>query len=230
MINDGNNNDEDNHDDYNWIVKSMCERRNDFVVWNVYKILIRTWNVKTSFCDNDDDLKKWIFHNSDSNNSNDNIDIIVIGLQEIINLNNPLSSTLDLLSLTQSNYWKEKFLKVINKNNNSFNVVNTINCVGMCMFLFVKQDICHRISGIIIHIHYKKSHHYIIIDIRSSITPTGFLGLFGNKGAVSISIILDDTPICFVNCHLTSGRYTYDFTYTNSNININTNTNTHIKY
>jgi hypothetical protein len=133
--------------------------------------------------------------------------------QEIINLNNPLSSTLDLLSLSQTNYWKEKLLKVINNTNTNttYNIVNTVNCVGMCMFLFVKQDICHRISGIIIIIIIIIIITIIIttIDVRSSITPTGFLGLFGNKGAVSISIVLDDTPICFVNCHLTSGRYTY---------------------
>ena len=156
------NENKDNQDDYSWIIKNMHERRNDFIEWNAHKIIIRTWNVKTSFCENENDLYKWIFHNYDNHKiDNEDIDIIVVGLQEIINLNNPLSSTLDLLSSSQTNYWEEKFLKVIN-NNATYNVLSKVNCVGMCMFLFVKQDICHRISGIIIHIYYNKSslHHY----------------------------------------------------------------------
>ena len=176
-------------EDYNWITEHMFDRRHDYHIVSSYGICIRSWNVKASFCDNDSDLYQWIFHNTSSSSS---IDIIAIGLQEIINLNNPFSSALDVLSSSQTLYWKEKLLHVINSNtttSSKYISLNTINCVGMCLLLFVKEDICHRIS-----------------DIRNTTTPTGFLGIFGNKGAVSISIVIDDTPICFVNAHLTSGR------------------------
>jgi len=221
------------NNDYNWITNEMSSRRNDYIAMSSYNVVIRSWNVKTGFCDNDHDLYRLIFNtNTNTNTDTDNttststntntntknttntnttsatnsnttntnitntsskspIDMIVIGLQEIINLNNPFSSTLDILSLSQTIHWKQKLLNVINSNSNGikYNVISTVNCVGMCMLLYVRDDICCRIS-----------------DLRTSITPTGFLGIFGNKGAVSISIVIDDTTMCFVNAHLTSGR------------------------
>ena len=36
--------------------------------------------------------------------------------------------------------------------------------------------------------------------------PTGFLGQWGNKGGVGMSMRINDTTICFINSHLAAGE------------------------
>lgn len=43
-------------------------------------------------------------------------------------------------------------------------------------------------------------------DVSSINCKTGMGGLYGNKGALLCRFVVDDTSLCFVNCHLAAGQ------------------------
>lgn len=43
-------------------------------------------------------------------------------------------------------------------------------------------------------------------DLNISQVKTGLAGRFGNKGSIVARMVLDDTSICFSNCHLAAGQ------------------------
>lgn len=45
-----------------------------------------------------------------------------------------------------------------------------------------------------------------IRSIKSGKTKTGLGGFHGNKGGIAVRLMVDDSSICFVNCHLAAGQ------------------------
>jgi hypothetical protein len=41
--------------------------------------------------------------------------------------------------------------------------------------------------------------------VQAAVVSTGFGGYLGNKGAVAVRMFIFDSPVCFVNAHLSSG-------------------------
>lgn len=62
------------------------------------------------------------------------------------------------------------------------------------------------LAGIHLIIFAKKKYESFIKDCTNNYIKTGFYGLFGNKGAVSIYFKIYDTSFLFVNCHLIKGK------------------------
>ena len=60
--------------------------------------------------------------------------------------------------------------------------------VGCFIGLFVKAKLLGRIR-----------------ELKTTKIKTGFGGNTGNKGAVALRFMLDDTSMMFINCHLISG-------------------------
>ena len=48
----------------------------------------------------------------------------------------------------------------------------------------------------------KRKHITVLRDIEVNYTRTGFGGLWGNKGGVSVRMQLNGNSICIVSCHL----------------------------
>lgn len=48
----------------------------------------------------------------------------------------------------------------------------------------------------------KKPWKELASRIETDAQGTGIMGVMGNKGAVAISLVLQDTELCFVNSHL----------------------------
>ncbi len=61
--------------------------------------------------------------------------------------------------------------------------------VGQYIALFVRKRLISRIK-----------------DVKTCKIKTGLEGFAGNKGAVALRFMLDDTSIVAVNCHLASGK------------------------
>ena len=105
-------------------------------------------------------------------------------------------------------YFGDNFIK-INESN--------LNAIHLC--IFAKKEISR-------HFH----------DLRNGEIKTGFLNLFGNKGAVSVSMKYLDKYILFIGCHLAAGqdendkRYENLFRISNSlSVSINKDANTKLK-
>ncbi|VVC33733.1 Endonuclease/exonuclease/phosphatase,Inositol polyphosphate-related phosphatase [Cinara cedri] len=58
-----------------------------------------------------------------------------------------------------------------------------------------------KMVGLLLNVFCKRKHISHLKEMEISETPTGLLGLWGNKGAVSFSFKIHDTTICCINCH-----------------------------
>ena len=60
--------------------------------------------------------------------------------------------------------------------------------VGLYLSVWVRKSLLPHVRG-----------------IQTAVVATGFGGYLGNKGAVAARLYVHDTPLCFVNAHLSSG-------------------------
>jgi len=58
-----------------------------------------------------------------------------------------------------------------------------------------------KMVGLLLNVFCKRKHVPYLMEMESLETRTGFLGLWGNKGAVSFSFKFRGITICCVNCH-----------------------------
>lgn len=58
-------------------------------------------------------------------------------------------------------------------------------------------------QGLVTSLYLKRSHLVYLRDVETLWTRRGFGGMWGNKGAVSIRLVLHGCSLCIVNCHLT---------------------------
>lgn len=66
--------------------------------------------------------------------------------------------------------------------------------VGLHIALFTKKGMNHRLT-----------------DLATSKVKLGFQGKMGNKGAVLLRFLFEDTSFCFINAHLESGHNFLDY-------------------
>lgn len=131
-------------------------------------------------------------------------DILVFGLQEIVNLEsnkNAAKGFLKILSSSQNSQqqneadyqsktkaWKDRLVKAMKDNyKQPFVLIEARNMVGLLIAILVREDFLrsNRIS-----------------NIDSFHVSTGMGGTYGNKGAIITRFILDNTSFCFITSHL----------------------------
>lgn len=141
-----------------------------------YKIYCVTWNVNQACPPSNLELSALLTTTPDPP------DIYAIGLQEI-----DMTPYTIVKGETRPDYsWIECLLKGFHPYD-SYKEITTVRLVGMMLTIFVKESIFPLISKV----------------CKSSI-GTGKFKL-GNKGAVAVSLRLNDTLLCFVNSHFAAG-------------------------
>ncbi|XP_037663871.1 inositol polyphosphate 5-phosphatase K isoform X1 [Choloepus didactylus] len=112
------------------------------------------------------------------NNQNLNLDIYIIGLQEMN------CGIMSLLSDTAfEDPWSSFFMDVLSPL--SFIKVSSVRMQGLLLLVFAKHQ------------------HLPFIQILSTkSTPTGFFGYWGNKGGVNTCLKLYGYHVSIINCHL----------------------------
>ncbi|KAJ9598186.1 hypothetical protein L9F63_011124 [Diploptera punctata] len=60
-----------------------------------------------------------------------------------------------------------------------------------------------RLQGLLLSLFCLRKHLLHLRDIETQYTKTGFGGMWGNKGAVTIRLSIYGCSVCIVNCHLT---------------------------
>ncbi|KAI7935822.1 hypothetical protein MJO28_016693 [Puccinia striiformis f. sp. tritici] len=144
-------------------------------------------------------------------------DLIVFGFQEMIDLenkkltaktvllggrkkpsgNNTSSSAGNSEKLSDSvsqvyRKWHDKLVATVRTfmpPDDPYVVIHTENLVGLFTCVFVKS-----------------SERAKIRDIAVTTVKTGMKGRYGNKGAILARLVIDDSSICFINCHLAAGQ------------------------
>mmetsp|Transcript_5987 Transcript_5987/g.5308 ORF Transcript_5987/g.5308 Transcript_5987/m.5308 type:complete len:158 (+) Transcript_5987:1480-1953(+) len=83
--------------------------------------------------------------------------------------------------------WKEVFLNNLNKFGN-YIPVKEQGLVGMLLLVFVKEE-----------------HRTRVTKVETDVVKTGLAGSLGNKGAVCVKFMVDDSSFGFINVHMEAG-------------------------
>ncbi|KAG0144311.1 hypothetical protein CROQUDRAFT_47506 [Cronartium quercuum f. sp. fusiforme G11] len=189
-----------------WLAREMRKREHEYCTYRPLRVLICSWNVDAcrpsdlvGTADNvsflDDVLK-----------STTSPDIIVFGFQEMIDLENKKLTAKTVLlggrkkgaeklsdGVSQAyRQWHDRLVVAVRMAmpaEEPYVVAHTQNLVGLFTCVFVKV-----------------SERAKMRDIAITTVKTGMKGRYGNKGAILARLVVDDSSICFINCHLAAGQ------------------------
>lgn len=152
-----------------------------------YRVYVVTWNVGSRFPDNISLRQLLGLHDDASGDAADYLpDIYAIGLQEV-----NAQPQQQVLGLFKEDPWTHKAKKLLRFYN--YVAVKTEQMQGLLLTMFVRRP----------HIEHIK-------DMEAEFTRTGFGGIWGNKGAVSIRFSLYGCGISFVVAHLAAHDHQLD--------------------
>ncbi|KAG4095810.1 DNase I-like protein [Neocallimastix lanati (nom. inval.)] len=131
----------------------------------------------------------------------DSPDIIVVGLQEIVDLESKTVNAKSFLLKAKKKSKKEKLdnrqqlwvdaikNNLLNSQNEKYENISCTQMVGLFLAVFVKPCIHDRIS---------------CVDVDT--VETGLKGYHGNKGSIALRMLIDDSSICIINTHLAANQ------------------------
>ncbi|PVU95702.1 hypothetical protein BB561_001658 [Smittium simulii] len=214
-----------------WIYNQLRNHSDSYCQYNDWDVRVLSWNAGATKpseiykADRTYDatfLRHWISDNPKlfgaENSTNKAPDMIVVNLQEVIDLESKRANAKVLWNIktsiksisqakisTRCKQWVSELLSVINSiyPNEKFALVESKDLVGLFICAFVQSAHLHRIHS-----------------IGFTDAKTGLGGLYGNKGAVSVRFIVDDTAFCFINAHLTAGEKSSSVTSRNNDCNV----------
>ena len=114
------------------------------------------------------------------------IDLYVLGLQEIVDINSPAEALRPYTDPGPSQKWKAALLNALPP---GFEVVAEQQLVGLLLLVAASPSMTAKVSS-----------------VNTTSVGTGMFGYMGNKGAVAARMVLGETTtVVFVNCHLAAG-------------------------
>ncbi|VAH22012.1 unnamed protein product [Triticum turgidum subsp. durum] len=91
--------------------------------------------------------------------------------------------------------------RVVERKNSNFVRIISKQMVGIYLSVWVQRGLRRHIQ-----------------NLRVSTVGVGAMGYIGNKGSISVSMSIYQTPFCFVCCHLTSGEKDGNLTKRNADV------------
>ncbi|KAI1293974.1 hypothetical protein EDD11_008293 [Mortierella claussenii] len=191
------------------LTKGMVDRSKEYCQWRDLKILICSWNIdasKPAAQDVNGGADRRLFESwLTSMDQEGPPDIISVGFQEIVDLESKKMTAKSLLkgskraeTETISKQYKRWQIYLTNKVRElyapmgiNFKLLECSNLVGLFSCVFVRDQEWENIRSEWTHV---------------DMVKTGLKGYHGNKGGIATRLIIDDTSISFVNCHLAAGQ------------------------
>ena len=202
------------------VENEMQKREEEYCSFRDINIVVCTWNAGAS---TPSDLGRG--QHNDQNflenvlNSAESPDIIVFGFQELVDLENkkltastsPVNLSSDIESILkgksknktqpaiqehmsrQYRVWQEKLVSALRlataDQDDQYVLLHSATLVGLFTCIFIR---------------YREKQN--VRKLSATEVKTGLGGLHGNKGALVVRFMLDDSSLCFVNCHLAAGQ------------------------
>lgn len=141
-------------------------------------ILAGTFNVNAETYEQD--ITNWV------NPDNVGHDIIVIGLEEVVELTTTQMMVTD--DDSKKKFWESKIKKTLNQNGLNYSLTWSNQLGGIVLLFYVRDD----------QIMYIK-------DVNGMVKKTGFGGISANKGGVALSFTYSSTRFCFIVSHFAAG-------------------------
>ena len=125
-------------------------------------------------------------HDTPGEAHHDQIDLYVLGLQEVIDVTSMTEAVKPFTDPNPAKKWKKYLRRALPK---GYKKVASEQLFGLLILVFASPELAPSISS-----------------VSATSVGTGLMGYFGNKGAVSIRLMVGEaTTMCFVNCHLAAG-------------------------
>ncbi|KAK5627335.1 hypothetical protein RRF57_003050 [Xylaria bambusicola] len=136
--------------------------------------------------------------------SSDSPDILVFGFQELVDLEDKTATAKRFLNLKKKDTtdqermshqyrdWRDFLVRSLDDYmpaDHLYHLLHTATLVGLFTCIFVKSTLRDRVRNL------------SSVDVKR-----GMGGLHGNKGAIVVRFMIDDTSLCFINCHLAAGQ------------------------
>jgi len=187
-----------------WMESLMQEHDSQYCSFREMSVAVLTWNAGAS-------KPQHLQHTKEDSNffreymgSRDLPDIFVFGFQELVDLEDKKTTAKAFFKSKkkdadeqqhmshQYRAWRDHLTRCIEDympTTQPYSLLHTASMVGLFTCIFVKASERSRIK----HVH-------------TAEVKRGMGGLHGNKGALVLRMVLDDSSICFVNCHLAAGQ------------------------
>jgi hypothetical protein len=189
-----------------WLDARMLARDSEFCTFRELSVAVMTWNagackpshVQKQYMSQDDNFLR------DYMQAQGSPDILVFGFQELVDLENKKVTAKSFFKSKkkdpaeqehmshQYRAWRDYLTRCIEDfmpGDTTYVPLHTASMVGLFTCIFVKSPLRSRIK----HVH-------------TSEIKRGMGGLHGNKGALVLRMVLDDSSLCFLNCHLAAGQ------------------------
>jgi WD40 repeat protein len=193
----------DGHLQEDWLEAEMKARDVEYCDFQRLKTLVMTWNAGAStpnslrYSESDSTFIQNLLRSSGSP------DILVFGFQELVDLEDKTATAKRFLKPKkkegsdqermshQYRDWRDFLARSLDDymSGDLYHLLHTAPLVGLFTCIFVKADLRDRIS-----------------NLTSAEVKRGMGGLHGNKGAIAVRFMIDDTSLCFTNCHLAAGQ------------------------
>ncbi|KAI1450016.1 DNase I-like protein [Annulohypoxylon stygium] len=168
------------------------------------KVLAMTWNAGAStpnslrYSESDAIFIQNLLQSSDSP------DIIIFGFQELVDLEDKTATAKRFFKPKKKDAsdqekmshqyrdWRDFLVRSLDDYmpaDHLYHLLQTATLVGLFTCIFVKSSLRDRIR-----------------NLNNSEIKRGMGGLHGNKGAIIVRFMIDDTSLCFINCHLAAGQ------------------------
>ncbi|KAF6819141.1 inositol polyphosphate [Colletotrichum sojae] len=187
-----------------WHETEMKAMDTQYCEFQDLKVLVMTWNAGAStphslrYAEEDAEFIRSLLQ------ANSSPDILVFGFQELVDLEDKTATAKRFLKVKkkegsdqermshQYRDWRDFLLKSLDDYMPAdclYHLLHTATLVGLFTCIFVKSTLRDRIR-----------------NLSASEVKRGMGGLHGNKGAIVVRFMVDDSSLCFINCHLAAGQ------------------------
>ncbi|KAI0115514.1 Endonuclease/exonuclease/phosphatase [Nemania sp. FL0031] len=187
-----------------FLENEMKSMDSQYSVFEDIKVQALTWNAGAStpsslrYSDDDAAFIQNLLQSSDCP------DILVFGFQELVDLEDKTATAKRLFKSKKKDAtdqermshqyrdWRDFLVRSLDDfmpADHLYHLLHTATLVGLFTCIFVKSTLRDRIR-----------------NLSSADVKRGMGGLHGNKGAIVVRFMVDDTSLCFINCHLAAGQ------------------------
>ncbi len=188
-----------------WLENELQSRDSEFCTFQNIRAMIFTWNCGAStphslrYNETDANFMRNLLESSGAP------DILVFGFQELVDLEDKKATAKSFFKSKkkekdtdqermshQYRDWRDYLIRSLDDfmpKDDLYHLLQSSTLVGLFTCIFVKSHLRDRIK-----------------NLNATEVKRGMGGYHGNKGALVIRFTLDDSSMCFVNCHLAAGQ------------------------
>ncbi|KIW46029.1 uncharacterized protein PV06_01722 [Exophiala oligosperma] len=184
-----------------WIESEMQKRDIEYCTFREIRSAVVTWNVGASSPYN---LQKDFI--ADAIHAADPPEILVFGFQEVVDLEDRAVTAKSILgfgkkkdTVKNEQYqsrvyreWRDHLTSAISRYTGAhyaYSELQTSSLIGLFQCVFIRQEERKNVR-----------------NLQAASVKLGLKGHYGNKGALITRFTLDDSSVCFINCHLAAGQ------------------------